>query len=338
MTKEISVLGIDLAKTIFQLDGANSHGKRVLKKRLNREKFITYMANLPPCIVGFEACGSSHYWARKFQSYGHEVRMIAPQFVKPFVMSNKNDANDARAISEAIVRPEMRFVPIKTITQQESLLAHKARKLAVKSRSSLANQLRGLLLEFGITINEGIKNIQILPEILENKENKLGERGVLIFTQLYEDFKEADKRVAFYSGLIEQDVKNSPQCEAIMKIEGIGPLTASAMVAAIGNGSVFKNGREVAAWLGLVPRQHSSGHKTRLGGISKRGDVYLRTLLIHGARAVIRHSGNKTDKKSLWINALKERSSFNKAAVALANKNARTIWAILSTGECYRCA
>lgn len=336
MSKDIKTLGIDLAKDIFQLHGANAQGKQVLKKRLNRQNLTEFMATLPSCLVGVEACGGAHYWARKFVEMGHKVKIVAPQFVKPFVKSNKNDANDAEAISETIIRPGMRFVPIKTISQQDDLLAHRARRLAVKQRSSQAHQIRGLLIEYGIVIPIGINRIRSLPEILDENKNKISTIARNIFNQLHEQFKRYDEQVLFYSKVIETQVQQNELCREIMNIEGIGPLTASAIVASIGDASGFKNGREVAAWIGLVPKQFSSGNRIKLGGITKRGDKYLRSLLIHGARAVLRFVDNKTDKKSMWLKALKERIGFNKTAVALANKHARVVWAIMSTGECYR--
>jgi transposase len=334
--KHIKVLGIDLAKNVFQLHGTDDKGKCALKKRLSREKLIEFMAQLPPCLVGVEACGGAHYWARMFIGMGHNVKMMAPQFVKPYVKSNKNDANDAEGINEAVTRPNMKFVPIKKIEQQDVLLSHRARELVIKQRTAQANQIRGLLAEFGIVIALGISHIREMTEILENNKLKLTVKSETIFKRLYEQFKVYDEQVKVYDKEIQQQADSDPMCLEIQKIEGVGPLTASAMVASIGDASVFNNGREVSAWLGLVPKQHSSGNKVRLGGISKRGDRYLRTLLIHGARAALNRCEGKTDKKNQWAADKKLRCGFNKAAVALANKNARTIWAIMATGECYR--
>jgi len=334
--KDIKVLGIDLAKNVFQLHGTNAKGKCVLKKRLSREKLIEFMAQLPPCLVGIEACGGSHYWARSFTGMGHSVKMMAPQFVKPYVKSNKNDANDAEGINEAVMRPNMRFVPIKKIEQQDVLLSHRARELVMKQRTAQANQIRGLLAEYGVIIALGISHIRKMPEILENNKQKLTPKAEAIFMRLYEQFKSYESQVGVYDKEIQQQANSDPMCVEIQKIDGIGPLTASAMVASIGDAKVFNNGREVSAWLGLVPKQHSSGNKVRLGGISKRGDRYLRTLLIHGARSALTRCEGKTDKKNQWATDVKQRCGFNKAAVALANKNARTIWALMATGECYR--
>lgn len=332
----ISTLGIDLAKNVFQLHGTDNKGKAVLKKRLSRNKLSEYMANLKPCLIGIEACGGAHDWARRFTAMGHTVKIMSPQFVKPYIKSNKNDANDAAGIAEAVTRPDMKFVPAKTQEQQDSLLVHRARELVMKQRTAQANQIRGLLTEYGIVMKQGITVIRTLPTVLDEHKQELSEKAIAIFTQLHEQFKQLDEQVAYYDKQISLTVKNDPLCKQIMAIEGIGPISASAAIATIGDANTFKRGREVAAWLGLVPRQHSSGNKQRLLGISKRGDNYLRKLLIHGARAVVRTCENKTDKRSQWVTSLKKRCGANKAAVALANKNARIIWAILSTGECYR--
>jgi transposase len=334
--KNIKTLGIDLAKNVFQLHGIDAKGKAILRKRLTRQKMIEFIANLTPCTIGIEACTGAHYWARTFKSMGHEVKMMAPQFVKPYVQSNKNDQNDAAGIAEASTRPKMKFVPIKTIEQQDILLVHRARQLAVKQRTAHANQIRGLLAEYGIILAKNIINIQNVPQILEENADKLTPYATRHFEQLYKRFQEFDKEVDEYGKEIERFAKQDTRCQELMKIEGVGSLTASAAVATIGDAKVFKNGREVAAWLGLVPKQHSSGNKIVLGGISKRGDRYMRTLLIHGARSVVNICEKKTDRRSLWLADKKTRAGYNKAAVALANKNARVIWAILATGECYR--
>lgn len=333
--KDIKVYGIDLAKNIFQLHGADGKGKKVVQKRLKRGDLLEFMAKQKPCLIGLEACGSAHYWAREFQSLGHQVKLMAPQFVKPYVKSNKNDRNDACAIAEAVTRPEMRFVPIKRIDQQDTLLLHRTRGLLIKNRTAHANQIRGLLGEYGIVIPKGLSQLKKLPGILELNQKKLTPQSEVIFNRQYEYLKSIEKEIAYYDKAIEKSAEENAQCREIMKIEGIGPVTASAVVATVGDAKVFKNGREMSAWLGVVPRQHSSGNKIRLGGISKRGDSYVRSLLIHGGRSVVKVCQNKTDKRHTWLASKKERSGFNKAAVALANKNARIMWAILSTGESY---
>jgi transposase len=334
--KNIKVLGIDLAKNVFQIHGTDAKGKCVLKKRVSREALPVFIATLPPCLIGIEASGGAHYWARLFISMGHTVKMMAPQFVKPYIKSNKNDKNDASGIAEAVIRPNMRFVPIKNIEQQDMLLSHRARELAIKQRTAQANQLRGLLAEYGIIIPKGMRYIKNMIQILEDNHGKLTTKSHDIFLQLYEQFKVYDSQVATYDKEIELTAKQDARCREIMKIEGVGPLTASAAVATIGDAKSFKNGRELSAWLGLVPKQHSSGNTIRLSGVSKRGDRYVRTLFIHGARSVVKQCENKIDKRSLWIADKKHRSGYNKASVALANKNARIVWAILATGESYR--
>jgi transposase len=332
----ISVVGIDLAKNVFQIHGNDKQGKCVLRKRVSRQKLIEFMAQLPPCLVGIEACGGAHYWGRTLQEMGHTVKIMAPQFVKPYVKSNKTDRNDAEGIAEAVTRPNMRFVPIKTVEQQDALLIHRARELVMRQRTAQANQIRGLLAEYGIIVAKGIQNLEEIMIIIDENKERLSIKAQGILKRLCEQFKVFEAEMEYYNKSIEQTVKQDPMCQAILKIEGVGPITASAITATIGDAKAFKNGREVSAWLGLVPRQNSSGDKVRLGGITKRGDRYVRKLLVHGARAVVRVTGNKTDRRSMWINDKRKRLGFNKAAVALANKNARIIWAMLATGEDYR--
>lgn len=334
--KNIKVLGIDLAKNVFQLHGNDAKGKCVLRKRLTRAKLIEFVSNLSPTIIGIEACGGSHFWARYFKKCGHEVRMMSPQFVKPYVKSNKNDRNDAEAIAEACTRPTMRFVPIKTVEQQDILVLHRARELSVKNRTAQASQIRGILNEYGVIIPEGISNIRRLMTIIDQNRDKLSMIVLELMTQLYEQFQIYDKQVKKYDRQLEGLAKHNSVCVEVQKIAGIGPLIASAIVATIGDANVFKNGREVSAWLGLTPKQYSSGEKIVLGGISKRGDRYMRKLLIQGARTAVKVCDSKKDKLSLWVANKKQRCGYNKAAVALANKNARMVWAMMATGECYR--
>lgn len=333
----VTTIGIDLAKNVFQLHGVDKKGKRVFSKRLSRGQLVEFLAQTPPCLIGIEACTGSHYWARCFMKMGHTVKMMAPQFVKPYVKSNKNDKNDAAAIAEAVTRPDMKFVPIKSIEQQDIQMLHRARELLVKQRTALANQIRGLLAEYGIILPQGIRYIRsLMMSILENAENELTTKGRRIFNDLYEEFKLLDQEVDRYSAELEQLARSNENCQRLMAIEGIGPLTATAVIAAVGDAKVFKKGREFSAWLGLVPKQHSSGNKIRLLNISKRGNCYLRTLFIHGARAAIRTVKDKQDKRSLWIMDKKESIGQNKAVVALANKNARIVWALLAGEETYR--
>jgi transposase len=334
--KNIKVLEIDLAKNVFQLHGLDAKGKCILPKRLSKNKLIEFTSNLTPFIIAIESCTGSHYWARLFKSMGHAVKMMAPQFVKPYIKSNKNDRNDAAGIAEASTRPDMKFVAIKKVEQQDVLLVHRARDLMIKQRTAQANQIRGLLAEYGIVIPKGITYINELLKILDDNKEKLTDSAIAIFINLYAQFKSYKDEITKYDKQIEQLARQNAMCQEVMKIEGVGPITASAIVATVGDAAVFKNGREMSAWLGLVPKQHSSGNTIRLLGISKRGDSYTRRLLIHGARSVVKTCESKNDKRNIWIADKKNRLGYNKASVALANKNARIIWAIMTTGECYR--
>jgi len=333
---KITTIGIDLAKEVFQVHGVDVHGKAVLRKRLSRSEMAKFFANLEPCLIGMEACGSAHHWARKLGEFGHTVKLIAPQFVKPYVKTNKNDMADAEAICEAVSRPNMRFVPMKNVEQQAILSVHRARQGFVKTRTAQANQIRGLLSEFGIVIPQGIGSIaKRMPDILEDAENSLPGTMRRLLERLNGQLKELDRQVEELELQIKLWHKGSEASRKLEAIPGIGPITASAIVATVGNALEFKNGRQLAAWIGLVPKQHSSGGKQTLLGISKRGDTYLRTLLIHGARAVIRFAENKAEPES-WLRKLMARRNKNVAAVALANKNARIIWALLTKGETFR--
>ena len=335
--KRVKVLGIDLAKSSFQVHGVDGEGNTVLRRKLSGEKLKRQMANMAPCLVGMEACGSAHYWARTFREYGHEVRLMAPQFVKPYVKSNKNDTVDAEAICEAVQRSSMRFVAVKETAQQDTQSLHRIRSLAVAHRTAQVNQIRGLLLEYGVKIPQGRRHVRArMPEILEDADNGLNALFRELLDGLYEELVRLDERIAEYDHKIEQLAQQDTRAQALMSIPGIGPKGATALLSAIGDAGVFGNGREMAAWLGLVPRQHSTGGKARLLGISKRGDVYLRTLLIHGARAVLRVAGKKTDRQSLWALSVQRRRGTNIAAVALANKIVRVAWALLTKGERYR--
>lgn len=327
----VKTIGIDLAKAIFQIHGVNEHGKCLFNKQLKRAQMISFFANLPPCLVGMEACSSAHYWARKLQGLGHTVKLMAPQFVKPYVKTNKNDAADAEAICEAVSRPNMRFVPMKSSEQLAVLALHRARQGFVKARTAQANQLRGLLAEHGIIIPKGIAHIgKHLPEILEEYENGLPGTFRQLLERLGEHLKALDRQVQELEVQLQSWHRENVASKKLAQIPGIGPLTASALIASVGDAKSFKNGRQLAAWLGLVPRQHSSGGKQTLLGISKRGDSYLRTLLIHGARAVLRVAERQAHQANSWLAGVMERRNYNVAAVALANKNARIVWALLA--------
>jgi transposase len=333
---KITTIGIDLAKEVFQVHGVDTHGKAVLRKQLRRGEMAKFFANLEPCLIGMEACGSAHHWARKLGGFGHTVKLMAPQFVKPYVKTNKNDMADAEAICEAVGRPNMRFVPMKSVEQQAILSVHRARQGFVKARTAQANQMRGLLSEFGIVISKGIASIpKRMDDILEDGENGLPGTMRQLLQRLYDHFKELSRQVQELELQIKRWHQENEASKKLAAIPGIGPITASAIVATVGNATEFKNGRQMAAWIGLVPKQHSSGGKQTLLGISKRGDTYLRTLLIHGARAVIRFAENKAEPDS-WLRKLMARRNKNVAAVALANKNIRIIWALLTKGEIFR--
>lgn len=336
---EITTIGIDLAKNIFQLHLADKHGKKIASKRLSRDKLLPFLANMPKCLIGMEACCGTNYWARQLIKLGHEVKIMAPQFVKPYVKSNKNDRNDAEAIVEAVTRPSMRFVSMKTTAQQDIQSLHRMRESALKYRIMMSNQIRGILLEYGITFPQSDHALHndLLTCLEENPTGELSPLLKELIIDLYEQFKTIEKKISDYDKKIHRLIEQDEQSQRLLKIRGIGPMTASAMTT-IGDVSVFKNGREMAAWLGLVPRHSASANKTRLMGISRRGDNYLRRLLIQGGRSLIIASRNKHDSLSRWINEKNERSGFNKTAVAIANKNARIIWAMLSTQQAYRTA
>lgn len=332
----IARIGMDLAKNVFEIHGVDDRDKAVIRKTLRREEINRFFANLPPCLVAMEACSGAHYWAGMLTDLGHEVRLISPQFVKPYVKTNKSDLNDAEAICEAASRPNMRFVAIKSGEQLSIQASHRIRSRLVGNRTSLANQIRGILAEFGIVVARNLVALRRrLPEILGSDRVALNPLIRSLILDLQDELVAADDRVRAYDRRIKQLCKDSEVCRRLERIEGIGPLTATALVAAAGNASSFGNGRQFAAWLGLVPRQHSSGGRARLLGISKRGDSYIRTLLIHGARAVLGRIGYKTDPRSRWLQKLCGRRPYNVAAVALANKNARIAWALLRYGEAY---
>ena len=333
---KITTIGIDLAKNVLQVHGVDERGKVLLKKQLKRDQMIPFFANLSPCLIGMEACGSAHYWATKLQGLGHTVKLMAPQFVKPYVKTNKNDAADADAICEAVTRPTMRFVPIKSSEQLALLALHRARQGFVKARTAQANQIRGLLAEYGLIIPQGIVHIgKRVPEFLEDSENGLPGTFRQLLMQLHEHIKALDKQVHELEETIVRWHQESTVSQKLAQLPGIGPLTASALVASIGDAKNFKNGRQLAAWLGLVPRQHSSGGKQTLLGISKRGDSYLRTLLIHGARAVLRVAERKESFAGSWLAGVMGRRNPNVAAVAQANKTARIVWALLAHDRQY---
>lgn len=333
----INLLAIDIAKNVFQLHGIDQYGNPVLKKCVSRNKLMEVISNIPYCTIVMESCGGASYWSRKFQSLNYAVKLIAPQFVKPFVKTNKNDANDAEAIAEAASRPTMEFVSSKNVEQQDIQSIHRIRTRLVHNRTALVNQIRGILLEYGIAIPQGIAVVyRNMTEILEDSENELTLVTREFISDLYDELKQLDIKIKSYEQDLQKICRGNEACQKIIKICGIGVMTATAVVAAVGSPSQFKNGRHMSAWLGLVPKQHSSGNKRVLLGISKRGNKYIRCLLIHGARAAICSSKSSVDPNVLWAKKKGQEAGINKACVALANKNTRIIWAILSSKEAYR--
>lgn len=332
---EITTIGIDLAKHVFQIHGVDSTGKAVLRKQLRRDQLAAFIVQLPPCLIGMEACGGAHFWARKFKPMGHQVRLMAPQFVKPYVKSNKNDRADAEAICEAVGRANMRFVAIKTPEQQAVLALHRARQGFVRARTAQINQIRGLLAEFGHVTAQGMAALrQRVPDILEDAGAELPATFKALIQRLLEHLNALDAQVSELDEQILAWHRSNAQSQKLQQIPGIGAITASALVASVGEVTQFSCARELSAWIGLVPRQHSSGGKERLLGISKRGDVYLRTLLVHGARSLIRQAQLHPERYA-WLTALIGRSNANIAAVALANKNARIAWALMAHDKAF---
>lgn len=330
----IKILAIDLAKNIFHLHGINEKGKCLLKKKVSRNKLAEEIAKLSKTIIAMEACAGANYWARKFIQMGHEVKIIAAQYVKPYVKTNKNDEADAQAIAEAASRAHMHFVPVKSVEQQDIQGIHRVRERLVKQRVCLVNEIRGLLQEYGLIIPQGRSNVsKHIRLFLEEADNSLSDRARVLFADLSEELSELDKKIQGYDLQLKQVSRSSEVCQRLEKIEGVGPITSTALICAVGDAKAFKNGRCFSAWLGLVPRQHSSGGKSNLGKISKRGNVYLRTLLIHGARSAL-ISGRSTEK-GRWAKGLLEKKGNNKTSVALANKTARIVWAMMARGTEY---
>ncbi|MBT2794778.1 IS110 family transposase [Paraburkholderia strydomiana] len=333
----IVTLGIDLAKNVFALHGVGSTGKpELVRPEIRRSRLLELVGSLPPCLIGMETCSGAHHWAREFEKLGHTVRLMAPKFVAPYRMAGKrgkNDANDAAAICEAVTRPNMRFVPIKTIDQQAELFVHRARQGYIEERTALINRLRGLLSELGIALP--LKASLMRRDIHSILEDLPGWCNVVVGDMLVH-LADLDERIATYDRHVAKIAKQNDRARLLMKLAGVGPTTASAIVASIGNGHDFKNSRQFCAWLGLTLGQHSSGGKARLGSITKAGDAYLRTLLVMGARSLLMKAANHTDSVSRWAIKLKERRGFGRAVVAIVAKNARMCWAALRLGESFR--
>src|SRR5271155_1544352 len=332
---EITSIGLDLAKSVFQVHGIDDAGGIVLRKRLRRGQVVTFFAGLAPCLVGLEACATAHYWARELQAVGHDVRLMPPQYVKPYVKRNKHDAVDAEAICEAVWRPSMRFVAVKTAEQQAALLMHRGRELLVRQRTMLANALRGHLAEFGLIAAQGLHKVAGLIAIVRDVEDeRVPDMARQVLRLIGEQIGELDTRIAAIEAQIMAWHKSNPMSQRLATIPGIGPIIATAITATVAEPGGFHSGREFAAWLGLVPRQNSTGGKTSLGGISKRGDSYLRRLLVNGAHAVLLRS--KAGKADPWLISLRARKHRLVVAVALANKTARIAWAIMGRQDIYR--
>jgi transposase len=332
---EITTIGLDLAKHVFQVHGIDPSGAAVLRKRLRRSEVLTFFARLPSCRIGLEACATAHYWARELQAIGHEVRLMPAQYVKAYVKRNKNDAADAEAICEAVRRPTMRFVPIKTAEQQAALLVHRGRERLVRQRTALVNALRAHLAEFGVIAPLGLRNVACLIDIVRDESDaRLPDLARRVLRVLAEQVEQLQAAVAAMEEQLAAWHKSNPVSQRLATIPGIGPIIATAIASTVVEASGFRSGREFAAWLGLVPRQHSTGGKARLGGISKRGNRYLRRLLINGASANLLRS--KATNADPWVIELRRRRPSLVVAVALANKTARIAWAVMHRQQNYQ--
>jgi len=330
---QVTTLGIDLAKRVFALHGVNSAGKVVIRRTVRREELVEAVSNLPACLIGMEAGSGAHEWARQFQRFGHTVRLMAAKFVTPYRRKGKNDGNDAEAICEAVGRPGMRFVPIKSAEQQALLTLHRVRQGFIEERTATINRIRGLLAEFGVVLP--LRSVTVRRHALKAAES-LPHIARCAIEDLCRHHRELDERVEEYDRQLQRQAKQSEPARRLMAIRGVGPLSALAIVATIGDARDFHSGRQFAAWLGLTPKQHSSGGKSRLGSITKRGDAYLRTLLILGARSVLNTTMRHKDQMSRWIEAVRQRRGHHRTLVAIANKNARIAWALLSKGVEYK--
>ena len=334
---EITTIGLDIAKRVFQAHGADATGKAVLRRKLQRAEVLTFFASLPPCLVGIEACSTAHHWAREIRTLGHEVRLMPASYVKPYVKRGKTDAADAEAICEAVTRPTMRFVPVKTAEQQAVLMLHRTRDLLVRQRTMLVNALRGHMAEMGIIAPQGISRVgDLVAALLGEDEAQLPRLARYALRGLVAELEALGERVKEIEGAILAWHKDNEASLRLATIPGIGPITASAIVATVTNPTQFHSAQQFAAWIGLVPKQNSSGGKERQGGISKQGDRYLRRLLVLGTTAVIRHAWTKITAETAWLRGVLDRRPVRLASVAQANKTARIVWALLARGESYR--
>jgi len=334
---ELHTIGIDLGKTVFHLVGLNLQGEVVVRKKFSRTQLLRFTANLHVELMGMEACGGAHFLGRALREQGHEVRLIPAQYVKPYVKTNKNDYVDAEAIAEAVARPTMRFVPIKTDDQLDMQSLHRVRERWVMRRTAVINQIRGLLLERGITLRKERRHVDAaLPGILEDADANLSRALRMPLAQLKMNLDQLAMRISEADAVIEKTAHQNDACRRLVAIRCIGPVTATALIAAIGNGGAFRKGREFAAWMGVVPREHSTGGQQKLLGISKRGNSYLRRLFVQGARAVMQQRTKQASGLSAWLAQLTARAHRNVAPVALANKLAHVAWAVLAKNEEYR--
>lgn len=334
---KITTIGLDLAKNVFHIVCFDARHKEVSKRMLRRQQVLRFFANIPPCCVAMEACAGANYWGRELKKLGHEIKLFSPQHVKPFVRGNKHDYNDARALAEVATRPDMPTVAVKSIEEQDIQALHRIRSQCLRDRTALINSTRGLLGEYGITIAKGPRHLhRAIPELLEDAGNALSDDFRDLLARRYQQLIELEEHIAFYTNRLERLVQRDDVCQRLQTIPGFGPIVASAFRSVIGNGAHFGRGRDAAASLGLVPRQHSSGNKIVLLGISKRGDRYLRSLLVHGARAVVNQASRKDDAISRWINRIRQERGWNKAVVAMANKMARIGWAVLRHNTIYQ--
>lgn len=333
----IATLGIDIGKTWFHVVGLDPSGKPVLREKLNRQKLMRFMGTCQRCLVGMEACAGAQFLARQFLDFGHDVKLIAPRFVKAYLKSNKNDFNDAAAIAEAVQRPTMRFVAVRSIEQVDIQAIHRVRDQLISQRTAVINQIRAFLLEYGLAIAVGrSKLLKQLPALLEDAENAVSHVMRALLSQLRTRLQRIQEEIDEITAQIERIASQDAQAQMLRTIPGVGPVVATALVAAVGNAAHFGRARDLAAWIGLVPRQYSTGGKPKLLGISKRGNSYLRRLLIHGARSVIQNVDRRAHRFGLWLTQLEQRAHGNVVAVSLANKLARIAWAVLRRAEPYR--
>jgi transposase len=333
---QITTIGLDLAKHWFQVHGVDASGKVAVKRRLRRSEVVEFFKGVTPCLVGMEACATAHHWARELIALGHEVKLMPPAYVKAYVKRNKNDAADAEAICEAVTRPSMRFVPIKDVDQQSVLMLHRARALLIRQRTMLVNALRAHMAEFGVIAPQGLRNVEQLIAAISDARTVLPELARSILQLIVGQLTDTAARIRLLEARLAKWHRTNTVSRLLASVPGVGIMGASAIAATVTDPSLFRSGREFAAWLGMTPRQNSSGGKERLGGISKRGDKYIRSLMIAGAVAILRHARNRTTKDAEWVRGMLARKPAKVVAVALANRTARIVWAVMRRGSAYR--